>query len=176
MSGSLTQLRMCFRRFDNLIMPQPVPGYDLRTFRPGDEGAWIALLSTGDFGIWDRPRLDRMLAGERAPIPLAGVFFVTLEDQPVGTACTFLHPGENGDIPELGWVVVYPIHRGHGLGQQVCGATLGFIRDLSHNYAYLLTEDFRLPAIKMYLRLGFEPEMADPSHPGQWEALRKIQK
>jgi mycothiol synthase len=117
-----------------------------------------------------------MLAGERAPIPLAGVFFVTLEDHPVGTMCMFLHPGENGDIPEPGWVAVHPIHRGHGLGQQLWGATLGFIRDSDHNYAYLLTEDFRLPAIKMYLRLGFEPEMADPSHPERWEALRKILK
>jgi mycothiol synthase len=75
----------------------------------------------------------------------------------------FLHPGENGDIPELGWVMVYPIHRRRGLGQQVCGAAIGLIRDSGHNYAYFLTVDFRLPAIKMYLRLGFEPEMADPN-------------
>jgi mycothiol synthase len=173
MSASLSQLRMGFTRFDELAGPEPVPGYGLRTFRPGDEDAWVTLLSTGDFGAWDRPRLDRMLAGERAPLPPAGIFFATRDDIPVGTACTFLHQGEDGDVPELGWVVVHSRHRGHGLGLQVCRAVLGFVRELGHGYAFLLTEDFRLPAIRTYLRLGFEPEMVDPTHPGRWEALRR---
>lgn len=167
------QGRLCLTRFGKLVVPQPVPGYGLRSFRPGDEDAWVALLSTGDFGAWDRPRLDRMLAGERTPLPLAGIFFATHGDQPVGTACMFLHRGERGDVPEFGWLVVHTMHRGHGLGLQVCRAVLGFIRELGNGYAYLLTEDFRLPAIKTYLRLGFEPKMVDPSHPGRWEALRR---
>lgn len=171
--ASLSQLRMGFTRFGELIPPQPAPGYGIRSFRPGDEDAWVAVLSTGDFGAWDRARLDRMLAGERAPMPLEGAFFVTHRDQPVGAACTFLHWREGEEVPELGWVVVHPAHRGHGLGLQVCRAVLGYIRELGNGYAFLLTEDFRLPAIKTYLRLGFEPEMLDPSHAGRWEALRQ---
>lgn len=173
MSTSLPKLRMGFVRFGELSAPRPAPGYGLRAFRPGDEDAWLALLSTGDFGAWDRPRLDRMLAGERAPMPLTGIFFATQGDQPVGTACTFLHPGDDGDIPELGWVAVDPAHRGNGLGLQVCRAVLGFVGGLGHGYAFLLTEESRLPAIKTYLRLGFEPEMVEPDHAGRWEALRR---
>lgn len=133
----------------------------------------MALLATGDFRAWDRSRLERMLAGERAPLPRGGIFFATHEDRPVGTACAFLHPGESGDVPELGWVAVHPAHRGRGLGRQICLAVLGFVGGLGHGYAYLLTEDFRLPAIKTYLRLGFEPEMTDPSHPERWRLLRE---
>jgi mycothiol synthase len=169
---SLPQIRMGFTRFDTLAEPQLAPGYGLRTYRPGDEDAWLALLSTGVFGAWDRPRLARMLAGERGPLPRTGLFFVTQADEPVGTACTFLHPGECGDVAELGWVVVHPKYRGHGLGLQVCRAVLGFVRDMGHSYIYLMTEDFRLAAIKTYLRLGFEPEMVDPSHPRRWQAIQ----
>lgn len=171
MPGEWAQLRMGFTRFGALPAPRPASGYGLRTYRPGDEDAWIAILSTGDFGVWDRARLDGMLAGERAPLPREGIVFATREGRPVGTACVFLHPGAGGDVAELGWVAVHPAHRGRGLGLAVCRAALGFARGAGHGYAYLLTEDFRLPAIGMYLRLGFEPEMADASHPARWAAL-----
>jgi mycothiol synthase len=163
---------MRLTQFDRLSAPAAPPGYGLRRYRPGDEDAWIALLATGNFGTWDRARLDRMLAGERAPLPRAGIFFATHQDQPVGAACTFLYDDQRQDAAELGWVVVHPGHRRRGLGLQVCQATLGFVRDLGYESAFLLTEDFRLPAIKLYLRLGFEPEMIDPSHPAWWAALR----
>lgn len=173
MTGEPSQLRMGFTRFGELAPPLPPPGYGLRTFLPGDEDAWVGILSAGEFGAWDRARLDRMLAGGRASLPPEGIFFVTHGDRPVGTACTFLHPGAAGDVPELGWVAAHPAHRGRRLGLEVCRAVLGFVRDLGHGYAYLLTEDFRLPAIKTYLRLGFVPEMLDPTHPARWEALHR---
>ncbi len=115
-----------------------------------------------------------MLATERPRVPLDGIFFVTQDDRPVGTASTHLHAGPSGEVAELGWVAVHPEHRGHGLALQVCRAVLGFMREQGHRYAYLMTEDFRLPAIKTYLRLGFEPELTDPSHPGRWDALRRV--
>lgn len=173
MPDSSPQLRMSFRRFHDLAVPRIVPGYGLRPFRPGDEEDWVGILSTGEFGAWDRNRLDRMLGGERAPLPLDGAYFATYEDKPVGAACVFLHPGPDGPVPELGWVAVRPEHRGRGLGRQVCRAALGFVGDLPLRYIYLLTEDFRLPAIATYLRLGFEPEITDPSHPARWDALRR---
>jgi uncharacterized protein (DUF952 family)/GNAT superfamily N-acetyltransferase len=171
---TLSQLRMGFTRFDELPPPLPPPCFELRTYRPGDEDAWLELLSSGYFGPWDRARLDRMLAGGRAPMPLEGVFFVTAGDLPVGTACTFLHPGQAGAIPELGWVAVNPAHRGQGLGRLACLAVLNYVKKLGFRYIYLLTEDFRLPALKIYLELGFEPEYQDSSQPERWQALRRV--
>ena len=159
---------MGFTGFDQLPPIDMPPGYGLRIYVPGDESAWVSILSTGDFGKWDRGRLERMMAGERAPLPRAGIFFATHHDRPVGTACTFLHPGAQGDVPELGWVAVLPAHRGRALGQQLSVAVLRFVRDLGRGYTYLLTEEFRVPAIKTYLRLGFEPEMTDPRHAPWW--------
>jgi len=36
------------------------------------------------------------------------------------------------------------------------------------------TQDFRLTAIKTYLRLGFEPEITEPDHRARWDELRRI--
>jgi hypothetical protein len=40
------------------------------------------------------------------------------------------------------------------------------------HYIFLLT-GFRL-ALKIYLELGFEPEIQDPSQPERWQALRRV--
>ena len=153
--------------------PTPPAGYGLRTFRPGDEDAWLALLRSGEFGAWDRTRLDLMLRHPHVRVPHDGIFFATVGDRPVGTASTYLHPVDGGILPELGWVVVEPGHRGHGLGALVCRAVLAYVGRLGYDHAYLLTEDFRLPAITTYLRLGFEPALTDPSHPARWAAIRR---
>jgi mycothiol synthase len=163
---------MGLAHFEQLEPPEMPSGYSLRTFRRGDEDAWVALLSTGAFGAWDRPRLDRMLTGERAPIPLEGIFFATHQDQLAGAACTFLYP--DAAAAELGWVVVHPAHRGHGLSLQLCRAVLGFSQASGYHYVFLRTEDFRLAAIKTYLRLGFEPEMVHPTHPAWWATTRQV--
>ena len=151
----------------------PPTGYGLRTFRPGDEDAWLALLQSGEFGAWTRTRLKVMLTSEHVPVPPEGIFFATLDDRPVGTASTYLHPKDQGVDPELGWVVVDPRHRARGLGLLVCRAVLEFVGRLGYDHAYLLTDDFRLPAIRTYLRLGFESVMADPGHPARWAAIRR---
>ncbi|MCL6509262.1 MAG: GNAT family N-acetyltransferase [Anaerolineae bacterium] len=173
MASSLPQLRMGFTRFDQLLPPQPVPGYGLRTFRPGDEDDWLALLRTEEAWEWDRARLDWMLAGGRGFMPPSGIFFATKDDRPVAAACTFLYPDEAPPAGELGWVITHPGHRRRGLALQVCRAVLGYIRNSGYSYAFLKTEDFRTAAVKMYLQIGFEPEMVHPGHPAWWAALHQ---
>ena len=173
-AAGVTQLRMGFSRFPDTPPSQPVIGYGFRTYRSGDEGAWLDTLTTGDFGEWDRARLDRMLAGERAPLPPAGVVFATSNDVPIGVANLFIYEWSGGPYSELGWVAVRPEHRGRGLAYEVCRRGLLFAKSLKHHYTYLTTEDFRLSAIKTYLRLGFEPEITEPDHRARWDELRRI--
>ncbi len=168
MTQSSSQLRMGFTRFAQLIEPQPELDYHLQNYHRGDEDAWVAVLSTGQFGEWDRLRLDQMIAGERAPVPLDGVFFATHRDRLVGAACAFLYYGDQGEYSEFGWLAVDPSHRGHGLGLQLTRAVLRFARKLGHTYTFLKTEDFRLPAIRTYLRVGFEAEIVDSAHHERW--------
>jgi mycothiol synthase len=173
-AAGVTQLRMGFARFTDMPAARPVSGYEFRTYRPGDEEAWLDTLSTGDFGVWERARLDRMLAGERAPLPLEGVVFATSNDVPVGVATLFLYERSGSPYSELGWVAVRPEHRGRGLAYEVCRRVLLFAKSAKHHYTYLTTQDFRLGAIKTYLRLGFEPEITEPDHCARWHELRRI--
>jgi mycothiol synthase len=162
---------MGYARLPEIPAARAVTGCVFRTFRTGDEAAWIDVLNTGDFGVWDGQRLDRMLAG--APVPLESIVFATVDDVPVGAANAFLHDTEHGASAELGWVAVRPEHRGRGLSYEVCRRVLDFSRAAGHRYVFLKTEDFRVAAIKTYLRLGFEPEVR-PDQRERWAELRRL--
>lgn len=169
---SIPQLRLGFKGFDGLNPPTVAEGYGLRTFRPGDEEAWIAVLRTAAFGEWDRARLDRLLSGERSVMPYEGIWFATREDVPVGALCTFFYRHDGPPAAEIGWVAVMPEHRSRGLAGAMVTAALTFIREQGFSYAFLKTEDYRVAAIKLYLRLGFEPEMIAPEHAEWWRTFR----
>ena len=149
-------------------------GYALRTFKPGDEENWLEILQQGGFDLWDRPRLERLIAGERTPLPKDAIFFAVDQDRPVGVANIFGYETSGVRVAELGWVAVHPDHRGHGLCRPICAAAMRYAANASFTEIYLETEDFRLAAIKTYLRLGFEPEMTRPDHPERWKTVRRL--
>ena len=73
----------------------------------------------------------------------------------------------------LDFVVTHPGHRGRGLGRATCTAVSKFFVDLGCNSVSLLTDDWRLPAIHLYLSLGFKPVMNRTDMPGRWATIYK---
>ena len=163
----LPQLRMTFDAFDSLPSVELHPGYIMTTLCETGVDAWTRVLNaTGQLGDWDADRADSWLSGERRAIP-EGTFIVTFDGRPAATCCT-IPPTTAERRAELGWLSVSPEHQGRGLGAQVCLAVLHFARRMGYAEIYLNTDDWRLPAVKTYLALGFEPEMAHESHPRRW--------
>ena len=166
----LPQLRMTFDRFDALPPVSLPPGYVMTTLSETGVDAWIECLdATGQLGDWDADRAGEWLTGERHVIP-EGTFIVTSGGRPAATCCT-IPPTTAEPRAELGWLSVSPEHQGRGLGSQVCLAVLHFARRMGYAEIYLNTDDWRLPAVKTYLALGFEPEMAHESHPRRWATV-----
>ena len=164
------QLRMRFNRFDSLPEVSLPEGYAMSTLDGMDEDDWMeSLNATGELGEWDRERVREWLDGERHAVR-EGTFIITFEGRPVGTTCT-VPPTSTEPRSELGWVSVSPAHQGQGLGYQVCIAVLHYAREMGYSETYLNTDDWRLPAIKTYLNLGFEPEMIDESHLERWATV-----
>jgi len=171
MANQVPQLHMR-RRLDALPDLTAPTGYVLRTLRPDDTTRWAELLAAnGELGEWTVERAEQYFApGSR--MVLNGSFFVTHDGEPVATAQLHLHPDDSyAPMPELGWVAAHPEHRGRGLGYAVCLAVLRYAAAAGHEEIFLRTDDHRLPAIRTYLRLGFEPWMVDPSAPGRWAGI-----
>jgi len=151
-----------------LIVPD---GYQIRPFRNGDESGHIRVMHEAGFGKWN----EAQLAEWRQKIALPDGIFVAVHKvsgQIVATALashrpTELHPSGG----ELGWVAASPGHTGKGLGKAVSVAALRRFVQAGYSRVYLLTDDHRLAAIKIYLQLGFLPFLFAPDMEPRWRAV-----
>ena len=158
----LPQLILWYGREAAPSLPE-IAGYRLRTYQPGDEEGWLALLqANGELGRWDRQRLEDVLAGTRVQL------FVEFEGQIA--ACTGCNDRTRELRPcwEIGWVAVHPDFQGRGLGKLIVAAAVAQAKALGPRPIYLLTDDFRIPALRCYLKLGFLPNNGHPSYPRRW--------
>ncbi|MBN1202806.1 MAG: GNAT family N-acetyltransferase [Anaerolineae bacterium] len=171
-SKSRTQLQMVWPEH-LLRAPLPVrlpPGYTLRTYRQGDEPRFYAIMELAGFTGWD----DRRLRPWRSRILPAGWFMAVHEasGEIAATAMALRNPSDQ--LPpggELGWVACDPAHTGQGLGMVVSAAVTARLIDAGYRDIRLYTEDWRLPALKTYLKLGYIPFLYAPDMPGRWQVI-----
>jgi len=146
------------------------PGYELRTFRAGDEDEFVALLKSAGFDYWTRDTLAVWL--QKA---LPDGIFVAVHSATGALAATAMashNPAEHHPFGgELGWVAGHPDHRGHRLGAVVCAAVIRRFAQAGYSRVYLKTDDFRLPAIRTYLKLGLVPFIFAHDMESRWQAL-----
>ena len=108
--------------------------------------------------MWDDPQ-----------IPEDGIFFaVTPEGRIFSTATVKVLPGHVGYLHMVGSCSDV---RGMGGGRAVCTAVVQYFKKHEIQLAHLDTDDFRKPAIKIYLDLGFRPYLYEDDMPERWHAL-----
>jgi mycothiol synthase len=149
-------------------------GYELRTFEDGDDGAWLAIqeladpvIPGGDFGGF-------LLKYHAALLP-GGLFFAfdRSSGQAVATAGA-IHNTRDGMFPgggELAWVATVPAHQSKGLGRALSAAAVRRMLDAGYESIRVGTQDHRLPAIKVYLRMGFLPYLYACNMADRWSRI-----
>lgn len=150
-----------------LVLPA---AYALRPAQPGDDDAVCALMALAGWPGWTPQRLQPwrqrspadswLLVAQRA----TGTIVATAMglDDP-----TPWHP-QGG---EVGWVASHPAHRGQGLGASVAVAVIRRLRALGYEQMHLFTEDYRLPALTTYLRIGLVPYLESPQLLDRWRRV-----
>lgn len=149
---------------DGIVLP---PGYAIRTYRPGDEAAWAEIMNTGIGSGWTAERVVKELTGLPQFDP-EGLYFITYEGRPVATACAWRESPAEREHGILHMVCALPEHRGHRFGYVVSLLVLWYFAERGYTDCRLLTDDWRLAAIKTYLDLGFQPVYFDELHRQRW--------
>ena len=153
-----------------LVSDKPLPDeFSLRGYKHGDEKSWISLLNCGDFDSqWDSERFqeymtqDERLEGSR----------VILKDEII-VAATFASVQDSSkQVGRVDFVVSHPDFRGLGLGKVVLIEVLRCLGNKNYKTIMLYTDDWRIPALGMYLSLGFEPEITRHDMPGRWDKIK----
>jgi len=152
---------------EDLPDPEVPAGLELRTFRAGDEGRWPKLM-TGAIGDWNEESTARLFLSEPGVNP-EGILFLAADDHYVATATD--KQLEQAEVGYLHMVAAAPRYRGRGLGRCISIAALLHMRERGCRAAILDTDDYRLPAIRTYLALGFIPDIVEAVHSSRWHAV-----
>lgn len=151
-------------------------GYALRTLREGDDVGLAGTLRGAGFVDWD---VARVLGYLEDADRRAGSAVVEFEGSIV--ASTFASrmssgsvspvtgkPGNPGREGLLDYVATHPSHQGRGLGRATCTAVSRYLVEQGCETVSLWTDDWRLPAIHLYLSLGYRPVMIRRDMPQRW--------
>ncbi|GAB3743114.1 GNAT family N-acetyltransferase [Microlunatus parietis] len=160
----MTSLLM--RRPDLAALPAAPNGTEVAGPADGDG---LARLLTACFDEpWDIERVHRDLLDD----PTVTRTFVLREgDRIIATASARTLPDRYPGAGYLHWVATDPADRGRGIGFAVVVAVLHRFAAESLGASVLETDDHRLAAIKLYLRLGYVPQYPEPDHEGRWSAI-----
>ena len=147
--------------------PGPPPGYGARTYRSGDLPGWVGLLNAnGKLGEWDEDKIRAEMTGGLVD---GCQFFVEYEDLLVALASVYDREIFGKACWEIRWVATHPDHQRKGLGTFVTAVALEAALRLPTRPIVLQTDNFRVPAIKSYLKIGFLPDCSqDSSFADRW--------
>ena len=72
------------------------------------------------------------------------------------------------------WVVIRKVWQGRGLAKAMLSFTLRKLAQW-HDWCYLVSHWYRLPAIRLYKKFGFEPVLDDPALARSWARVGEDQ-
>lgn len=166
-SPQLHMLRPHLQDLPAFALPE---GYGLRTFREGDGANWVRIIAESFNADPATLSFETTMRDSPAFRP-ERIFFITCGDEPVATASAYYSPEFLPDAGMVHYVGALNGHTGKRLGYMVVLATLQQMVREGRRRAWLSTDDFRLPAIKTYLNLDFEPLLIHENQRERWPAV-----
>ena len=170
--GEQTQLRMTRSSLDGLPPLELPAAFSIRTATKSDLAAWADLMN-GPMGQWDEARARRDLWSDPDVLDAGVVVLVDSGGEIVGSA-TAKRSAPESVSGYLHMVFVLPELHGRGLGKAVSIAALERMVAAGLDGASLETDDWRLAAIRTYLKLGFQPNPVAEDHDARWRRVLRI--
>lgn len=145
------------------------PGYLIRRYRAGDDAALAEIFADGKLGLETVEAVRREFIGDPA-FRAERVFLLEYEGQAVGTAAMWTSAGDPKHA-YLHMVAVLSAHRSKHLGWALTAASARQAYREGFDIQRLFTDDWRLPAIRLYLDMGYYPLYVDDTHCRRWSEL-----
>lgn len=164
----MEQLRMIWNR---TALPEKPDWGDIvcRTFDGSDKDidAWLDIVQ---YGLTEK-REDKPFFYEcmysHGELEFDKFFIVECDGVPAATLAVICDYEKKQGYIHM--VACKPEFRGRGIGTRLNAEAVRALISSGMETAYLTTDDFRIPAIKSYLRAGFEPAVIDEEHEKRWK-------
>ncbi len=146
----------------------PPVGYMLRNYQSGDLPRFYTLMALAGWPGWNAEKM-----GPWQPRILSGGWPVVVDQlsNEIVVSAMALRSATYAQAGEVGWVAGDPAHAGQGLGTVVVAAVVASFIEEGYQKIHLYTEHWRLPALKIYLKLGFVPYLDLPQMATLWQEV-----
>jgi GNAT superfamily N-acetyltransferase len=173
-------------------------GFSLRWYQPGDEAHWLRIQIAADRFNQCTPELFQDQFGPAAGHGLQSAsafkrrsgmnsalhelgerqcYLLAPTAEVIGTGTAwFKDDFEGARWGRVHWMAIAPEFQGRGLGSALLTAICQRLRELGHERAYLTTSTARVPAIRLYLKFGFEPLIRNVEDKRAWRDLIPLAK
>ena len=166
-----TMFRLDLERIPYFELPD---GYGMRPYQSGDIQYWldfhIPLFDEGDITedlFWREYGYDEAVLAQRQ-------FYMTHSETVIGSISAWFGDDERGqDLGRIHWVVLREDYQGRGLAKPLLSYALNKLKELGHTQAYLTTGTDLIPALSLYLKFGFEPEIRTEQEQQAWDIVYK---
>lgn len=148
--------------------------YACRWYRPGDERQWVGLQSRADlYNAIDLDLYEGQFGLDAGRLAARQAFLIAPDGEVVGTASAwFDEPDET--LGRLHWVAIVPEYQGLGLAKPLLSLVCARLAALGHRRACLTTSSARVPALNLYLKFGFVPEIRHDDDRRAWSELAAV--
>jgi len=151
-------------------------GYCIRQYQPGDETVWLQILRQSERCLSITPKThQRAFARNESALRDRQLFLCADNGEAVGTATAWFDPQYHGRrFGRVHWMAILPRLQGQGLAKPLLTAVCNRLLELVHDCAYLRTETVRIPAIGLYLKFGFAPEINNDQDRSAWATVKAL--
>ena len=167
----MPQLKMLFNAAKNPLPALEIAGdFYLDTIKDSDLDKYNELRKSVNFPEWTAEYLQTF----RSKVLDDAMFVIKEKSTDRFCAAATAEKTDMPDYPQigvLGWVMTHPDFRGHHLGKSVSVAAMHKLYRQNYRTFSLLTDDFRLAAVKTYLKLSWQPWLYLEDMPSRWQTL-----
>ncbi|MGP8329948.1 MAG: GNAT family N-acetyltransferase [Methanosarcinaceae archaeon] len=152
------------------------PDFELKWYEPGDEQRWIDIHLASEKHIKiDAALFQREFNQDEKALAQRQCFLLDAKGKALGTATAWFDNDYYGQpFGRIHWVAIIPEMQGKGLAKPLMTTVCTRLSELGHERVYLATSTARIPAINLYLKFGFRPEIRNAADSQTWQAIEKL--
>jgi len=149
-------------------------GFSARPMRADEVDTWVRIQCEAEEHLdIDRATFHREFTEDPATIESTCFFVTNPEGEPIGTISAWPDRDQYGrEAGRPHWLAVRPAYQGLGLAK---AAMVFSMKQLATRFGRLIgrTDSARIPAIKLYLDLGFLPDLDRPNGKENWSRVKE---
>ena len=157
-----------------------IPGHSLppktfgRWYRAGDEESWIKIHLAADKHNTIIPELfQREFRAGRETLSQRQFYLIDHNGEAFGTGTAWLDNNYYGRrYGRVHWIAIAPEMQGRGLAKPLMSIVCNRMRELGDERACLATSTARIPAINLYRKFGFVPDIRSEEDLSIWKELK----